>query len=70
MTVQGPDPKRPAVLQPLVAPQLMVDPRKQGSQLLRIDPTHDLPQAIGTRFFLPNQPFHPVGLAQMSLHGM
>jgi|WetSurSiteA1Bulk_404760.scaffolds.fasta_scaffold42125_2 hypothetical protein len=46
----------------------MVDPRKHGPQLVRIDQAHDLPQAVGARFLLPDQPFHPVGLAQMSLH--
>jgi hypothetical protein len=30
MPVDGPYPKGPVVLQPLVAPELMVDPRKHG----------------------------------------
>jgi hypothetical protein len=46
----------------------MVDLRKQGPQLIRIDQAHDFPQPVGTRLFLPNQPFHPAGLAQMPLH--
>jgi hypothetical protein len=46
----------------------MVDPRKQGPQRARVAQAHDLPQAVGTRFFLANQPFHPAGLAQMPLH--
>lgn len=46
----------------------MVDLRKQGPQLIRVDQAHDLSQAVGTRFFLPHQPLHPAGLAQMSLH--
>jgi len=70
MTIQGPDPKRPAVLQPFVAPQLMGNPRKQGPQLVRIDAAHDLPQAVGTRFLLSDQSFHSARLAQMSFHGM
>ncbi len=46
----------------------MVDPRKHRPQLIGVDQAHDPPQAVGTRFFRPNQPCHPVGLAQMSLH--
>jgi hypothetical protein len=70
MPVQGSDPQRPAVLQPFVTPQLMVDPRKQGPQLVRIDAAHDLPQAVGTRFLLSDQSFHSARLAQLPFHGM
>jgi len=63
MPVQDSDPKGPVVLQPFVAPQLMVDPRKHSPQLVRIDEAHDLPQAVGTRFLLPDQPLHSAGLA-------
>jgi hypothetical protein len=63
MPVQDPDPKRPAVLQSFVAPQLMVDPRKHDPQLVRIDQAQDLPHAVGTRFFVPDQPLHSAGLA-------
>ncbi len=46
----------------------MVDPRKQGPQLLGIHFAQDLPHAVGTWFLDPDQPFHPLGLAQLPLH--
>jgi hypothetical protein len=70
MPVDDPDPKRPAVLQPFVASQLMVDPRKHGPQLVRIHQAQDLPHAVGTRFLLPDQSFHSARLAQLPFHGM
>jgi len=70
MPVQDADPKRPVVLQPFVAPQLMVDPREHSPQLVRIDQAQDLPHAVGTRFLLPDQPLHSAGLAQLPFHGM
>jgi len=70
MPVDGPHPKRPAVLQSFIAPHLMVDPRKHGPQLVRIDQTQDLPHAVGTRFLRPDQPFHSAGLPQLPFHGI
>jgi hypothetical protein len=70
MPIDGPYPEGPAVLQPLVASHLMVDPRKHGPQLVRIDQAQHLPHAVGTRFLGPNQLFHSARLAQLSLHGM
>jgi hypothetical protein len=70
MPVYDPHPKRPGVLQPFVAPQLMVHPRKHRPQLVGIDQAQDLPHAVGTRFLLPDQPFHSSGLAQLPFHGM
>jgi len=70
MPVYGPYSKGPVVLQPLVAPHLMVDPRKHGPQLVRIDQAQHLPNAVGTRFLGPDQSFHSARLAQLSFHGM
>jgi len=70
MPVNGPNPKGPVVLQPLVAPYLMVDSRKHGPQLVRIDQAQDLPHAVGTRFLGPDQSFHSARLAQLPFHGM
>jgi len=70
MPVNGPYPKGPIVVEPLVAPQLMVDPRKHGPELVRIDHAQHLPHTVGTRFLGPNQSFHSAGLPQLSLHGM
>ena len=62
MSIYGPHPKRPAVLQPFVASQLMVYPRKHRPQLMGIDQAQDLPHAVGTGFLGPDQPFHSLGL--------
>jgi hypothetical protein len=70
MSVDGPYPEGPVVSKPLVAPHLMVDPRKHGPQLVRIDQAHDLPHTVGTRLLGPDQSFHPAGLTQLPLHGM
>jgi hypothetical protein len=70
MPVDGPYSKGPIILQPLVAPHLMVYPRKHGPQLIRIDQAQHLPHAIGTRFLGSDQSFHPTGLTQLPLHGM
>jgi hypothetical protein len=70
MPIDGPYPKGPVVLQPLVAPQLMIDPRKHGPQLVRIHQAQHLPHAIGTRLLLPDQSFHSPGLAQLPFHSM
>ena len=70
MPVDGPYSKGPVVLQPLVASHLMVDPRKHGPQLVRIDQAQHLPHTVGTRFLLPDQSFHSARLAQLPLHGM
>jgi hypothetical protein len=70
MPVDGPYPKGPVVLQPLVAPQLMVDSRKHGPQLVRIDQAQYLPHTVGTRFLGPDQSFHSARLAQLPFHGM
>ena len=70
MPVDGPYPKRPVVIQPLVTPQLMVDSRKHGPQLVRIDQAQYLPHAVGTRLLGPDQSFHSTGLAQLPFHGM
>ena len=70
MPVDGPYSKGPVVLEPLVAPHLMVDSRKHAPQLVRIDQAQDLSQAVGTRFLLPDQPFHSLGLTQLPFHRM
>jgi hypothetical protein len=70
MPVDGPYSKGPVVLQPLVASHLMVDPRKHGPQLVRINQAQYLPHAVGTWFLGPDQSFHSAGLAQMPFHGM
>jgi hypothetical protein len=70
MPVDGPYPKGPIILEPLVTPYLMVDPRKHAPQLVRIDQAQHLPHTVGTRFLGPDQSFHPAGLAQLPLHGM
>jgi len=70
MPVDGPDSKGPVVLESLIAPYLMVDPRKHGPQLIWIDQAQHLAHAVGTRFLGPDQSFHPTGLAQLPLHGM
>jgi len=70
MPVDGPYSKGPVVLQPLVASHLMVDPRKHGPQLVRIDQAQHLPHAVGTRLLVPDQPLHSARLAQLSFHGM
>jgi hypothetical protein len=70
MPVDGPYPKGPVVLESLIALHLMVDSRKHGPQLVRIDQTQHLSHAVGTRFFGPDQSFHPTGLAQLPFHGM
>jgi hypothetical protein len=70
MPVYGPHSKGPVVLEPLVAPQLMIDPRKHAPQLVRIDQAQHLSHAVGTRLLLPDQSFHSARLAQLSLHGM
>jgi hypothetical protein len=70
MPVQGSDPKRPAVFQPFVAPQLMVDPRKHGPELVRIDQAENFPHAVGARLASPDQPLHSARLAYLPFHGM
>jgi hypothetical protein len=70
MSVDGPHPKGPVVLEPLVAPHLMIDPRKHGPQLVRIDQAQYLPHAVGTRFLGSDQSFHSARLAQLPFHGM
>jgi hypothetical protein len=70
MPIDGPYPKGPVVLQPLVTRHLMVDPRKHGPQLVRIDQTQHLPHAVGTWLLLPDQSFHSPGLTQLPFHSM
>jgi hypothetical protein len=70
MPVYGSNPKGPVVVQPLVTPHLMVDPRKHGPQLVRIDQAQHLPHAVGTRLLGPDQSFHSARLAQLPFHGM
>ena len=70
MSVYSPHPKGPVVLQPLVAPHLMVYPRKHGPQLIRIDQAQHLPHAVRTRLLEPDQSFHSARLAQLPFHGM
>jgi len=70
MTVQDPDPKRPAVFQPLVTPHLMVDPRKHRPKLVRIDKAQNLPHTVGARLAGPDQPLHSARLAYLPFHGM
>ncbi len=70
MPVDGPYPKGPVVPKPLVAPHLMVDPRKHGPQLVGIDQAQHLPHTVGTGLLLPDEPFHSAGLAQLPFHGM
>jgi hypothetical protein len=70
MPVDGPYPKGPIVVEPLIAPHLMVDSRKHGPQLARIDQAQDLPHAVGTRFLGPDQSLHSSPLTQLPFHGM
>jgi hypothetical protein len=70
MPVDGPYSKGPVVLEPLVAPHLMVDSRKHTPQLVRIDQAQHLPHAVGTRFLGPDQSFHSARLVQLPFHGM
>lgn len=70
MPVDGPYSKGPVVLESLIASYLMVDPRKHGPQLIRIDQAQHLPHTVGTRLLEPDQSFHSTGLAQLPLHRM
>jgi hypothetical protein len=70
MPVDGPYSKGPLIVQSLVAPHLMVDPRKHGPQLGRIDQAQHLPHTVSTRFLGPDQSLHSARLAQLPLHGM
>ena len=46
----------------------MIDPRKQGPQLIGVHQAQDLPHPVGTWFLGSDQPFHSPGLMQLSLH--
>jgi hypothetical protein len=46
----------------------MVDPRKQGPQLVGVHQAQDLPHTVGTGLLGPDQPFHSPRLAQLPLH--
>jgi len=70
MSIQDSHPKRPAVLQPFVAPQSMIDSREHSAQLVGVHQAQNLPHAVGTRLLRPDQPFHSPGLAQLPLHGI
>jgi hypothetical protein len=46
----------------------MVDPRKQGPQLMGIHFAQDLSHTVGTRFLSSDQPLHPLRLVQLPFH--
>jgi hypothetical protein len=62
MPVDGPDPKGPVVLEPLVAPQLMVNPGQHLSELIGRHQPQDIPHTVCTGLDPPNQSFDPPGL--------
>jgi hypothetical protein len=52
MAIDGAYPKRPVVSQRLIAPYLMVNPGKHPAELVRVDPSQNLPYPIRAGFFL------------------
>jgi hypothetical protein len=52
MAIDGAYPKRPVVSQRRIAPYLMVNPGKHPAELVRVDPSQNLPYPIRAGFFL------------------